>query len=88
VVKSSYLKGKDIAAVDSTEITVFVNGPLKLNGKFVIKDAEGREFDLGGRDAIALCRCGHSGNKPFCDGSHREKGFESRVEARPLPPKG
>ena len=73
--------------MDSTEITVFVNGPLKLKGKFVIKDAEGRAFDLSGRDAVALCRCGHSGNKPFCDGSHREAGFESQVEARVVPPK-
>ncbi len=72
---------------DDTEIIVRTNGPLLVRGNFAIKDEEGQEFDLSGRTAISLCRCGHSSNKPFCDGSHKEAGFESRVEARKLPPK-
>jgi len=71
---------------DTTEITVSPNGPLRIVGNFVIKDAQGKDFDLAGRTAIALCRCGFSENKPFCDGSHARKGFQSICEARALPP--
>jgi CDGSH-type Zn-finger protein len=67
---------------DKTEIQVFDNGPLKVRGDLVLKDAKGGQFDLTGRDSVALCRCGHSQNKPFCDGSHKAQGFESVVEAR------
>ena len=72
--------------MDDTDINVASNGPLRISGNFVIKDAQGKEFDLAGRNAISLCRCGHSDNKPFCDGSHNRKGFQSVVEARALPP--
>ena len=71
---------------DTTDITVFPNGPLRISGSFVIKDGQGKEFDLSGRTQIALCRCGFSENKPFCDGSHGRKDFQSVVEARTLPP--
>jgi CDGSH-type Zn-finger protein len=71
---------------DKTEITVSPNGPLRLSGNFVIKDGPGQDFDLAGRTTISLCRCGHSANKPFCDGSHARNGFQSVVEARVLPP--
>jgi len=69
-----------------TDINVAANGPLRISGNFVIKDPQGKEFDLAGRTAISLCRCGHSDNKPFCDGSHNRRGFQSVVEARALPP--
>jgi CDGSH-type Zn-finger protein/uncharacterized Fe-S cluster protein YjdI len=48
------------------------NGPLVLDGPFTLTDAEDRT--VGGEKA-ALCRCGASGNKPFCDGSHNRVGF-------------
>lgn len=67
------------------KITVLNHGPLRIEGEFVISDAEGKEFGLGGRTAIALCRCGHSQNKPFCDGSHRRVEFRDEVHARDLP---
>jgi len=70
----------------STKITVNSNGSLRVEGDFVIQDAEGNPFGLGGRSTIGLCRCGHSENKPFCDGSHRKAGFESTCAARELPP--
>lgn len=52
------------------------NGPLVAKGVTVMKDAEGAEIET--KPVMALCRCGASGNKPFCDGSHVEAGFESR----------
>ena len=72
--------------MSDTNIVVANNGPLRVSGNFVIKDAQGNAFDLAGREAISLCRCGHSTNKPFCDGSHNRQGFQSEVQARALPP--
>jgi CDGSH-type Zn-finger protein len=62
------------------------NGPLRIEGTFKILDVTGKEFDLGGREAISLCRCGHSANKPFCDGAHARNGFQSDCPARAFPP--
>ncbi len=62
------------------------NGPLRVTGNIIIKDAQGKEFGLGGRTTVSLCRCGQAQNKPFCDGSHARTGFQSVVEARELPP--
>ena len=53
------------------------NGPLVVTGPVSLVDHEGIAFDLGGKESIALCRCGASGNKPFCDGTHKEVGFEA-----------
>jgi CDGSH-type Zn-finger protein len=69
-----------------TKITVSNSGPLRLEGTFSITDHTGKEFGLAGRTTISLCRCGHSANKPFCDGSHQRQGFQSTCEARELPP--
>jgi CDGSH-type Zn-finger protein len=52
-----------------------VNGPYKVEGPVRIVDAEGNEFALPEGSGIALCRCGHSSTKPFCDKSHRRVGF-------------
>ena len=67
------------------EITVLNNGPLRIKGDLTVKDAQGNNYDLKGRDAISLCRCGHSENKPFCDGAHNRKGFAHESEAFDLP---
>ena len=69
-----------------TKIIIRNNGPVRIEGEFTIVDQDGREFDLGGRTAISLCRCGHSSKKPFCDSSHKACGFDSAVEACVLPP--
>jgi len=68
------------------KITVNNHGSLRIEGEITLCDAQGKEFGLGGRSIISLCRCGHSENKPFCDSSHRRAGFQSQVEARELPP--
>ena len=72
--------------MSATRITVRPNGPYRVEGEIELVDGQGKPFGLGGRTAISLCRCGHSNNKPFCDGSHAKAGFESTVEARDLPP--
>ena len=62
------------------------NGSLKVEGDFEIVDAEGRPFGLAGRMKVALCRCGQSQNKPFCDSNHKTCGFSSQIVAFDLPP--
>ena len=69
------------------KITVRNNGPLRIEcDPITIVDQQGRPFGLAGRTVISLCRCGHSANKPFCDGGHEKAGFASEIEARELPP--
>ncbi len=68
------------------KITINTNGSIRVEGEYTITDVDGNPFGLGGRSVIGLCRCGHSENKPFCDGSHRRQGFESACPARDLPP--
>ena len=46
-----------------------------------IVDADGKEYDLRGRRIVALCRCGGSTTKPFCDGTHSRLGFEAAERA-------
>ena len=70
----------------STRITVNNNGSLRVEGDFEIVDPEGRPFGLAGRTRVTLCRCGQSGNKPFCDSTHKNCGFQSAVIAFDLPP--
>ena len=77
---------KETQFMADTEITVSNNGPLRLKGSFTIKDSEGNPYDLAGREALALCRCGHSENKPFCDGTHNRAGFNHESKAFALPP--
>jgi CDGSH-type Zn-finger protein len=69
-----------------SKVTVFSNGPIRIEGEFEIVDPNGNTFGLAGRTTIGLCRCGHSANKPFCDGSHKTAGFADAVVARELPP--
>jgi CDGSH-type Zn-finger protein/uncharacterized Fe-S cluster protein YjdI len=51
------------------------NGPLLIRGNFSIRAASGRVAYRGTK--ASLCRCGHSNNRPFCDGSHKAAGFEA-----------
>lgn len=61
------------------------NGPLVVEGAVTVVDANGNAFPLNTtKPNVALCRCGQSKNKPFCDGSHRDCGFLSN-ELAPTP---
>ena len=58
------------------------NGPFVVEGSVTIIDREGNPFTAASeKPAVALCRCGASKNKPFCDGSHREAGFQAAETA-------
>jgi len=62
------------------KITVRRNGPFRVEateGSVELVDADGTPYDLTGKPAFSLCRCGASANKPFCDGTHGKVGFQA-----------
>ena len=67
--------------MDDVAIQARANGPYKITGPVTIVDSEGREFDIPEGNAVALCRCGYSANKPFCDASHKRVGFVAEDSA-------
>jgi CDGSH-type Zn-finger protein len=71
---------QEIAMAD-VKITVRPNGPYRVEGPVTLVDHEGKEWDLTGKPAISLCRCGASVNKPFCDGTHSKIGFQAAEAA-------
>jgi CDGSH-type Zn-finger protein len=60
----------------SAELTPYPDGPYLLRGDFTLTDPEGAEIDPR-RQTVALCRCGASRRKPFCDGTHKLIGFRA-----------
>lgn len=63
------------------EIKVRDDGPYKVTGPVRIVDADGGVFEVQEGRPVALCRCGQSRRKPFCDATHKKSGFESCVRA-------
>ncbi len=64
------------------KIQMRANGPFIVEGTFELSDSQGNPYPLDpSKPAVALCRCGHSKNRPFCDGSHRDCGFVSDESA-------
>ena len=59
------------------------NGPYLVEGDVDIYDTEGNKISTEGRPKIALCRCGASSNKPFCDGTHSAIGFQAAETLNP-----
>ena len=55
---------------DEVVITPYRDGPLLVRGPFKIEDQDGRQIPVG-RETVALCRCGKSRIRPYCDGSHK-----------------
>jgi CDGSH-type Zn-finger protein len=75
-----------VPALDAgATITPYRDGPLIVRGDFRLVDQDGAEIDPG-RRTVALCRCGKSGIKPFCDGTHKRSGFSApSAPSRPRP---
>ncbi len=68
-----------------SDVTIRIrdNGPLLVEGPIRLLDAEDNAFVSDpNKPAVALCRCGASSNRPFCDGSHNRCGFSSAERAR------
>jgi uncharacterized Fe-S cluster protein YjdI len=68
------LKGASVVPPQRPEVRASAGGPLLVRGGVRITDADGNVLYEGER--AALCRCGGSANKPFCDGTHETNGFE------------
>ncbi|HUC07528.1 MAG TPA: CDGSH iron-sulfur domain-containing protein [Solirubrobacterales bacterium] len=60
----------------ATTITPYRNGPYLVRGPFAIVDQDGNEIEVK-RRVVALCRCGRSQIRPFCDGTHKAIGFRA-----------
>jgi CDGSH-type Zn-finger protein len=80
--------GSDNPSADrlATEVVIRCrpDGPLVIEGPARIVDSQGRPFPLSThKPLVALCRCGHSANKPFCDGSHHRRGWVADDAAPP-----
>ena len=67
--------------MSEVKITVKPNGPYRVEGPVKLVDINGNEWDLSGKPAFSLCRCGASVNKPFCDGAHSRMGFQAAEAA-------
>ena len=66
-------------------IKVRESGPLLVNGPVTLTDHLGNKYDIAAGANIALCRCGQSGKKPFCDGTHKTCGFVATETVPPMP---
>ena len=62
-------------------IDIIKNGPFIVNGTVELKDADGNAYPA--KQRMALCRCGASTTKPFCDGTHSKIGFQAAENAVP-----
>ncbi len=64
----------------TVEVKATENGPYQITGPIELVDHEGNELEVSG-PTFYLCRCGGSTNKPFCDGTHAEIGFQGAAAA-------
>ena len=63
------------------KVEVRLNGPLRVYGEIEIVDADGKNYTVPEGQWVTFCRCGQSEKKPFCDGAHRDCGFEGESKA-------
>jgi CDGSH-type Zn-finger protein len=66
------------------KITPYRDGPYLVRGDFSIVDQDGEEIEVK-RRVVALCRCGRSQMRPFCDGTHKAIGFRAESGLPSLP---
>jgi CDGSH-type Zn-finger protein len=65
----------------AVKISIRPNGPYLVEGDVEVVDVNGNKVDTSTRPKIALCRCGASVTKPFCDGTHSKIGFQAAEAA-------
>ena len=65
----------------AVKITIRPSGPYLVEGEVEVVDVNGEKVDTSDKPRIALCRCGASVNKPFCDGAHSKIGFQAAEAA-------
>jgi CDGSH-type Zn-finger protein len=63
--------------IPEVTITPSENGPYVVSGPVRLADVDGRE--IAHSDPMTMCRCGHSSNKPFCDGTHATIDFDGTL---------
>ncbi len=61
------------------QIMVYDNGPIEVNGPITLVNENGDTIEFESEEPVFLCRCGQSGDKPFCDGTHDQCGFQSKL---------
>ncbi len=66
---------KEEVKMEKTKITVMPNGPIMVEGNLSVNKMSGENIKDG--EKLFLCRCGHSANKPFCDGKHKAADFKA-----------
>jgi CDGSH-type Zn-finger protein len=66
-----------------SDVTIKIrpSGPYLVTGPISLTDADGNPVSTAGKETVALCRCGASVNKPFCDGTHSKIGFDAAEKA-------
>ncbi|HVJ88111.1 MAG TPA: CDGSH iron-sulfur domain-containing protein [Caulifigura sp.] len=69
--------------MEAPEVTINLrlNGPLLVTGPAKLIDHEGNVFNLAGKTSYALCRCGQTQRRPFCDGTHKTCGWAAEDKA-------
>lgn len=67
--------------MSEVKITATESGPYKVEGPVTLLDDDGDEYEVRRGKASWLCRCGRSGNKPFCDGTHNRVDFVAEERA-------
>lgn len=80
-----YRRKDGVAEDPGSEVTIYPvrNGPLVIRGHLTVTSDDGGQFATGPR--MTFCRCGRSGNQPFCDNSHRATSFEEEAPAPRAP---